>query len=148
MESVKIEKRERDSNMELLRIIAILLVMVLHADFASLSVPSLEQCHDSLLTSFFRFFIEGLSVVAVNVFVLLSGWYGIKPSFKKMIEFMFQTLFLICFIYLFFFCIGKGIYHSIGEWIKIVFFNQYWFVQCYIILYIFAPILNAFVEKK
>lgn len=144
---VMIKKSERDSNMELLRIIAMLLVMVLHADFASLSVPTSEECHNSFLTSFSRFYVEGISVVAVNSFVLLSGWYGIKPTINKIIGFLFQTLFLIFLIYFFFFYVGKGVSHSTGEWFKIAFFNQYWFVQCYIILFAFSPILNAFVEK-
>lgn len=144
-EEVKV-KKVRDSNMELLRIVAMLLVMILHADFASLSVPTFEQCNDSPLISFFRFFVEGLSVVAVNAFVLLSGWYGIKPSVKKSAGFIFQTLFLIFFVYFCFFVTGSAVGHSIGEWLKIAFFNQYWFVQCYILLIIFAPILNASVE--
>lgn len=142
-----VKKNQRDSNMELLRIVAMILIMVLHADFASLSVPTIEQCYDSLFVSFSRFFIEGLAVVAVNAFVLLSGWYGIKASFQKISVFVFQTLFIIFFVYFCFLCIGKGGSHSIGEWLKIVFFNQYWFVQSYIILYAFSPILNAFVEK-
>ena len=66
-------KKYRDSNMELLRIMSMLLIMVLHADFTAISVPSIEQCHDSVSTSFFRFFIEALTVVAVNVFVMLSS---------------------------------------------------------------------------
>lgn len=133
--------------MELLRIVAMILIMVLHADFASLSVPTAEQCCNSFFVSFSRFFVEGLTVVAVNVFVLLSGWYVIKASFQKISYFVFQTLFLIFFVYFCFYCIGKGVSHSTGEWLKIVFFNQYWFVQSYIILYAFSPILNAFVEK-
>lgn len=144
---VFVEKKNRDSNMELLRIVAMVLIMVLHADFTSLSVPTAEQCGGSFFISFLRFFIEGLTVVAVNAFVLLSGWYGIKPSFQKMSSFVFQTLFLIFFVYLCFLCVGMGERHSLGEWLKIVFFNQYWFVQSYIILYVFSPILNSFVEN-
>ena len=49
-------KNVRDSNMELLRIVAMLLVMIVHADFASLSVPTIEQCNASPLISFMRFF--------------------------------------------------------------------------------------------
>lgn len=144
---VFVKKSHRDSNMELLRIVAMVLIMVLHADFTSLSVPTAEQCYDSFFVSFLRFFIEGLTVVAVNAFVLLSGWYGIKPSFQKMSSFVFQTLFLIFIVYLCFLCVGIGERHSVGEWLKIVFFNQYWFVQSYIILYVFSPILNSFVEN-
>lgn len=145
---VFVEKNNRDSNMELLRIVAMVLIMVLHADFASISVPTIEECHSFFFVSFSRFFIEGLSVVAVNTFVLLSGWYGIKPAFWKFCSFIFQTVFLIFFVYCCFLCIGKGVSHSWGGWLKIIFANQYWFVQSYIILYVFSPVLNAFVENN
>ncbi|UKK60389.1 acyltransferase [Prevotella communis] len=140
-------KSNRDSNMELLRIISMLLVMVLHADFAAISVPTIEQCHDSAFFSFFRFFVESLAVVAVNVFVMLSGWYGIKPSFKKLGSFLFQVYFLIFVVYLCFWGFGSGHHHSTVEWITILFFNQYWFIQCYIILYLFSPVLNSFINN-
>lgn len=133
--------------MELLRIMSMLLIMVLHADFTAISVPSIEQCHDSVSTSFFRFFIEALTVVAVNVFVMLSGWYGIKPSFKKLGGFIFQVIFLIFVIYFCFWGVGIVPHHSFGGWVKILFFNQYWFVQSYIILFLFSPILNSFIAN-
>ena len=140
-------KNNRDSNMELLRIISMLLIMVLHADFSAISVPTIGQCRDSVSSSFFRFFIEGLAVVAVNVFVMLSGWYGIKPSFKKLGVFLFQAFFLIFVIYLCFWGIGEGVRHSGGEWLAILFFKQYWFIQCYIVLYLFSPVLNSFIAN-
>lgn len=140
-------KKNRDSNMELLRIISMLMIMVLHANFTAISVPSVEQCHDSVFTSFSRFFIEGLTVVAVNVFVMLSGWYGINPSFKKLGGFIFQVFFLVIVIYLCFWGVGDVPHHSMGEWMKILFFNQYWFVQSYIVLFLFSPVLNLFIEN-
>ena len=146
MKPIVDNKSLRDSNMELLRIFAMFLIMVLHADFASLSAPSISDCQSFPISSFMRFFIEGLSVVAVNAFVILSGWYGIKPSIKKLSSFIFQALFIVFLIYLFFFLIGKAPYHNLAAWLKIAFFQQYWFVQSYIILYVFTPVLNSFVE--
>lgn len=135
----------RDSNMELLRIFAMFLIMVLHADFASLSAPSISECQNFPISSFVRFFIEGLSIVAVNAFVILSGWYGIKPSTQKLCSFIFQVIFIMFLIYLVFFLIGKAPYYKLGSWVKIAFFQHYWFVQSYIILYVFTPVLNSFV---
>ena len=38
---------------------------------------------------------------------------------------------------------------SINEWVELLLFKHkgYWFVRAYIILYLFSPVLNAFVEK-
>jgi len=76
----KIKKREmRDSNMELLRIVAMLLVLVTHADFKALSTLGIDDYDLNATSVILRFLTESASIIAVNVFVLLTGWYGIKP---------------------------------------------------------------------
>lgn len=50
--------KQRDSNFELLRIIAILLVLVLHADFLSLEGPYPSEIVESPLDSFLRIFFR------------------------------------------------------------------------------------------
>lgn len=88
-------KNVRDSNIELLRLLAMLMVLIYHADFLSLGVPCMEgklsisQWADSSL----RFFVQSVCVVCVNVFVMLSGWFGIKPKIDRLIAFLFQVTF-------------------------------------------------------
>ena len=145
---VSVPKKVRDSNMELLRIIAMILVMVVHANFRALPVPGLSQVASNPTSALLQFLTEGLSIIAVNVFVLLSGWYGIRPKVNRFAELLFQILFFtiiaVGIAYIFapkelqpdfwkrFFMLGDG---------------QYWFVKTYIGLYIFSPVLNAFVER-
>ena len=138
----------RDSNMELLRIIAMLLVCIVHANFRALPVPTYEEVFTNVGSSILRYFTESVSVICVNLFVLLSGWYGIKFKFCRLKEFLLQVLF--------FSILGAGIYYGIhpegfsvkdivghilltGQW-------DYWFVKSYLGLYLFAPVLNLFVE--
>ena len=95
-------KSVRDSNMELLRIIAMILVMIVHANFRALPIPSVEDCNIECGSSFLRFFTESFSIICVNLFILLSGWYGIKFKINRLIEFIFQVLFfsiVCCLIY-------------------------------------------------
>ncbi len=140
----------RDSNMELLRIVAMLLVCVIHANFRALPIPTYEEAYANVSSSILRFFTESLSVICVNLFILLSGWYGIKFKFNRLIDFISQVFFfsILC----------AGIYYgihpedfSIKEAIgNILLTDQwdYWFVKSYLCLYLFAPVLNAFVEKS
>ena len=86
-------KKQRDSNMELLRIIAMLLVMIVHADFRALSCPSTLDTNLYPDSSFLRFFVESVSIICVNVFVLLSGWFGIRLKKERLLELGFQVLF-------------------------------------------------------
>ena len=83
-------KKERDSNMELLRMIAMGLVLLVHADFFSLGAPSNVDAVQNPLDSSLRVFFGYLAWPCVDIFVLLSGWYGIKPSIKGACNFIFQ----------------------------------------------------------
>ena len=85
--------KTRDSNIELLRMLAMFLVLLVHADFFSLGTPTLQDIQTSTLDSTLRIFFEALSIVCVNVFVLISGWFGIRPSLKGVSNFIFQCLF-------------------------------------------------------
>lgn len=134
--------RTRNSNIELLRITAMLLVLVVHADFFSLSEPKANDIIEDPVLSFVRFFVESCSIVCVNAFVLISGWFSIKPKVERFCNFFFQVVFFSVLLY---FPFGSY-YKSPGEWITIVLGFQYWFVRAYIILYLLSPVLNSFVN--
>lgn len=139
-------KKVRQSNVELLRIITMILVMVVHANFRALSAPTVADAVTEPSSAFLRLLTESFSIICVNVFVLISGWFGIKFSWEKLIEFLFQILFFGLIIYI----IASIISPEKLKSFKIVFMAgpwNYWFVKCYLFLYIISPILNAFVEK-
>lgn len=133
---------KRQSNIELLRLIAMLLVLIVHANL----MPTASELTDSPFTSFWKIFIDELSCVCVNVFILISGWFGIKPTYKGLLNIIFQSIFCSLIVVSIALMLGfDGNY--IYEYIKsFVIGENYWFVSSYIVLYICAPILNAFIE--
>ena len=86
---INVRIKERDSNIELLRIVAMLLVMMVHANFFTLGPPSQTDINTSFVSSFMRFFCESLCIICVNVYILISGWFGINAKAKRIIEFIF-----------------------------------------------------------
>lgn len=66
------KKKERDSNIELLRIVAMLMILVLHAIGALGPVSAAERTL-SPATSFLRVFWEQACIIGVNLFILISG---------------------------------------------------------------------------
>lgn len=140
-------EKVRDSNIELLRITAMILVLMVHANLP-LGIPTLSDFQMAPVSTFFRLFSESISIVCVNVFVLISGWYGIKAKLSRFWEFLFQIYFLNIIIYYALLIIFGGNIEAmgIGKWIFLL-SNRYWFVRAYIILYICSPILNTFVDK-
>ncbi|MCM1139271.1 MAG: acyltransferase [Muribaculum sp.] len=137
----------RQSNFELLRITAMFLVLVVHADFLTFGSPSLSDFQSAPLNAFTRTIIEFLSIVCVNVFILISGWFGIRPSVKGLGNFLFQCLYFIIGIYFVMLAMGEAPVNAREIMGLVGLTTDDWFIKSYIGLYILSPVLNAFIEK-
>ena len=144
--NIKSKSLKRDSNIELLRIVAMIMVFIVHADFLSLGAPNMDDLTSSPESTYLRVLCESLSIVCVNVFVLISGWFGIKSSLYRFFCFLFQVYFLELFVYALYLIGGKIDTMHFRDWMNILLCNDYWFVKAYVILYLFAPALNAWFE--
>ena len=139
--------KQRLSNIELLRIIAMFMILTVHADYWLLGIPTLEDIRISKVSVFTRILIEQLCVVGVNVFVLITGWFGLKPTIKSFSAFIFQILFFFIGIYTIGVCCGFTQISIKGLASCFLFTPANWFIKAYIALYIVAPILNACISN-
>lgn len=139
--------KERESNIELLRLLAMFLVLVVHSDFFTLKPPSQDAVISSPLNAATRFFFESASIVCVDTFVLISGWFAIKPKAKSFCNFIFQCLFFFVGIYAVMLMTGQATLSLKGIAGCLVLLKDNWFIKAYIGLYILAPVLNAFVKN-
>ena len=139
----------RESNIELLRITSMILVLVSHASYTSLEPPTQAEISIMPDSTFLRALTESLSKVCVNAFILISGWYGIKVRPGRFAELIFQVLFVSVFIYMIMRLFGQIQSINVNEWIELLLIKHrgYWFVKAYIILYLFSPVLNIFVDN-
>ena len=139
---------KRQSNIELLRLIAMMMVVAIHTNYLSLGRPTLEMCQQDTLYSFIKIFHEKALLVCINVFIMISGWFGIHPSKRGISGFFFQVFFYsllaIPLAYVF-----SGFHlPSITDMAKELYFGySYWFVPAYVILLALSPALNLFVEQ-
>lgn len=141
--------------MELLRVVAMFLVLIVHADFAALGFPSHTEAIDETWPTLARYLFEGLALVCVDTFVMLSGWFGIRPTKKGLFKFLFEVFFFAFICYVFRVLMGisdSAIATAPSYWEQmrnIVLFTSplYWFVISYLGLFILSPVLNTFVEK-
>ncbi len=141
------KQKTRDSNIELLRMLAMFLVLLVHADFFSLGAPTPQDIQTNTLDSTLRIFFEALSIVCVNVFVLISGWFGIRPSLKGVSNFIFQCLFFLIGLYVVTLLIGTSTFSLKGIAGCFAATELNWFIKAYLLLYILSPVLNSFVES-
>lgn len=68
----------RQSNLELLRIVSMLFIIMLHIGAASIGLPAPLQTTTS--RDIWVLIVESFSIIGVNCFALISGYFGIKAS--------------------------------------------------------------------
>lgn len=106
------------------------------ADFAARPMDALLQ-----------YVFEAFAICCVDVFVLISGWFGIRFNLRKLGAFLFQVLFFSFGIFLLAAFVAPE--KALGlEGLKSVFlFNggDYWFIKAYLILMV-LPYAQCFLR--
>lgn len=138
----------RQSNFELLRIVAMFMVLGVHANYLSLGRPSVADTLCDSTNALTRDMLEMFCLGCVDIFVLISGWFGIRFSLKGLAGFFFQGLYFVVLVS------TAGILSGQISFSKTVvmdclFINPAtgWFIREYAILYILSPALNACADK-
>lgn len=143
--------KERDSNIELLRLLCMAGIVLMH--FIGLAVyPGVWNPSEPLSVNVIvGTLVCSLTIGSVNIFGLISGYYGIRFSWKR-----FLVLYLTCALYA---VIGCGVGAIYGEEINIKTWlletllpfshtsSGLWYVQCYVGLFLFAPLLNKAIDN-
>lgn len=130
----------RNSNIELMRILAMLFIISHH-----FLVHGMNVWQDSTWSNFCLLSFDSTLYIAVNVFVLISGYFGIKFTWKKL---LMMYLLIACiggifyFVHLFIYKSSFGrsvIYQTIFS----ISHGNTWFIRVWIYLFLFSPIINT-----
>ena len=135
---------DRLSNIELLRIIAMCMIVGLHyfgmGDANKVLLKGTENYY-------LYHILESFCICGVNIFVLITGYFSISQDsikLRKIVRLLVDVAFWgICGYCLAVLVSWKGFDGK--EVIKVAFpilFNNRWFVKAYIILLLFAPFIN------
>ena len=137
-------KKTRDSNIELLRILAICGVVVLHYNGnVAFSYVAEGSGHFYIL-----YFLEVLFICAVNLFILISGYFSCMSTKRRAIkplELIVQVMVIGVAKYLVT-CIFGGHSLSVVSLVAAMIPNNY-FVFLYITLYLISPYINLVLDK-
>lgn len=134
----------RLSNFELLRIVAmfsILLSHILHHGFGGVEFESSPNF-------IIHRVIEQFLYVHVNLFLLITGYFGIKMKWRGFSSFLLRCLFYSVAIYLVHSICSYGFsfYDLFGRISFVYSKHPWWFVYIYIQLYLLSPILNVVIK--
>ena len=139
------ETKQRNSNIELLRIMSMIGVIILH--YNNPGIGGLSQVSDSL-NHFILFVLESISICAVNLFILISGYFLCRSSKRQLIkpiELIIQVIFFSVVLYIVKICVGAETLTIKGLIMTLVPSN--WFVILYSTLYIISPYINILLEQ-
>lgn len=146
-------KSGRLANLELLRCIAMMMVIVLHFLGKGNLLPALNG-QNMEIEGYAAWLLESFCIVAVNVYMLISGYFLCTSSFKlsRLIGLWFQ----IAFYSIGFGLIGafSGILtetpfdtHYILTLVFPVSMGHYWFLTAYVYLYLLLPFISGAVKQ-
>ena len=136
------ERSKRQSNIELLRIVAACGVIILHYNNPNIG-GGYKAVEDGSINQAIMTFFETVFICAVNLYVLISGYFmrnSTKRDLIKPIELLAQ---LIAFELLFYLIkeLPKG--EGLSFTTVLGYFTpSYWFVFVYIALYLISPYIN------
>lgn len=141
--------KKRQANLELLRIIAMLMVITLHYLGKGNALPGMDKLVPSdpnFINGMIAWSLETLSYGAVNLYILISGYFLINATAKneKAFKIVVQVLFYSIGVFLVFLAMGKLPEYASETYYKTMFFapiasSHYWFASSYVFFYLLAP---------
>ena len=140
--------KKRMVNIELLRIVSMMMVVMLHYLGKGNLLPPLTG--SMTVNGYVAWGMESLCIVAVNVYMLISGYFLVESGFKpgRLVELLCQVLFYSILVPIVLMILGIipasvfGINHIL-ETVLPVQMVHYWFITVYVIMYLLSPVLST-----
>lgn len=136
---------QRQSNVELLRIIAMIMVLAIHATFETFgyahakSILAAPSSWLGIMTS------ASACFGCVDIFILITGWFGTSFKLRGAFKLAAQVIFISLAMYPFLLLLGKDMPQNFYDFIEVIW--GYWFIRCYLVLYLFTPVLNSYLQS-
>lgn len=137
-------QNQRESSIELLRIISMLFIIFYHL----LLCPSV--CMGGVKNPILFKALEIPLHIGVILFILISGYYGIKPSIKGIIKFL-SPIIIYTFLFGVLECVASDNVRLIPDRLfrscLFISHTPFWFVRTYFFLYLVSPAINYITAK-
>jgi len=152
--TMKNNKKTRNAGLELLRCVSMMMVVVLHYLGKGGLLPDMVKPESWTAVGITAWGIEAVCIVAVNVYMLISGYLLCQSHFKL-------SRLLSLYIQLWMYSVGVGavavvtgilpreeldIYTLLRLGLPVS-MNHYWFMTAYVFFYLLLPLLGMAVKK-
>ena len=144
---MNIIKNQRNSNLEILRIISMLFIVSCH--FVGTGFQDYNWVISNM-NNYLIYFLDLFGKVGVDIFILISAYFMINSKFtlRKLLVLGGGVYFysiILCLIMLIFVPVMSITPAMILKTIFAI-SHGYWFINCYIVLMLFSPFLNKFIK--
>lgn len=135
--------KQRNSNVEFLRIIAMFMVVIGHCTgHGSIDTSTLPNGIE-------KWFLDSMNLgkLGVAIFIMITGYFLSQAKFniKRIVNVVLQTVFYSVTIFAIFCIFDRATYFTVMQAITNVFpvmMSQYWFVTMYVVLSFLMPFIN------
>lgn len=141
--------KERQSNLELYRIIVMLLIVAHHYVVNSGLFDLLEK-GPFTSTNACMLLLGAWGKTGINCFIMITGWFMCKSHFtlKKFVKLYLQLIFYAVIIYAIFCITGHETFHPIKALLK---FNPIrscnkGFTSCFLVFFLLVPFINILIQ--
>lgn len=142
------ENNNRKSNLELLKVVAIIMILILHYLNGGIG-GALNKTTNATNNYYIIRYIESFCIIAVNCFVLITGYFMInKKSVKanKAINLIIISIFYSLIFYIMSILLKINVFSFNGlQTSLMVMYSPKWFIVAYIGLYLLIPYLNKII---
>lgn len=139
----------RQTNFELMKIISMFYIVIYHV-----MIHGKFLAHSDGKITYILIFIHSLIIIGVNSFVMVTGYfqYNKKIKLTKIISINNATWFYKVLFLSLVLIFNVDVVNQIStidkfKTIMPIDYGIYWFINCYIVLYMISPLLNKIIEN-
>ena len=141
-------KKQRNVNLDLLRIVSMLLIVFLHSIDHSGVLENAAACGTGMY--FYVRFTYALCQVCVNIYIMLSGYFMVTSTFRlqKLVTLWMEASFYAFTLKLVFMLTGQDAFSvtSLASCFVPILTGRYWFLTIYVGMYLVSPFLNILIR--
>ena len=114
----------------------------------SLKWGGVKLIGNEAVTDIWRVLVQSVTIIGVDLFVLISGYFSIRPKVKSIVNLFTILVFFYVGCYLLNCFLGNQLF-SYRTLLKncFAFSRENWFIQCYLFLMLLSPLANVYIEN-
>ncbi len=142
--------KTRESNIELYRIVLILLIIAHHYVVNSGLLDVMYE-NPLSLKSIIMFIIGAWGKIGINCFILITGYFTCQSgiTLKKFLKLLLEVEFYKIVIYIIFLCTGIETFNikSLVKTLFPIYLIAQNFIGCFLVFYLFIPFINVLIKN-